>query len=68
MKLDYELRDADGQVIEDEGAQLEYLHGGFGGIFPKVEEALEDKQSGSEVALTSGVAETPSGEWRRVDG
>ena len=52
VKLDYELRDADGQVIEDEGAQLEYLHGGFGGIFPKVEEALEGKESGSEVALT----------------
>ncbi len=52
VKLDYELRDADGQALEDEGAQLEYLHGGFGGIFPKVEEALEGKQSGSEVALT----------------
>jgi FKBP-type peptidyl-prolyl cis-trans isomerase SlyD len=52
VKLDYELRDADGQALEDEGAQLEYLHGGFGGIFPKVEEALEGKESGSEVALT----------------
>ena len=40
------------QALEDEGTQLEYLHGGFGGIFPKVEEALEGKQSGSEVSLT----------------
>ena len=52
VKLDYELRDADGQALEDEGAQLEYLHGGFGGVFPKVEEALEGKEAGSEVALT----------------
>jgi FKBP-type peptidyl-prolyl cis-trans isomerase SlyD len=52
VKLDYELRDADGQALEDEGAQIEYLHGGFGGIFPKVEEALEGKQPGDEVNLT----------------
>jgi FKBP-type peptidyl-prolyl cis-trans isomerase SlyD len=52
VKLDYELRDADGQALEDEGAQLEYVHGGFGGIFPKVEEALEGTQPGSEVSLT----------------
>ncbi len=52
VKLDYELRDADGQALEDEGAQLEYLHGGFGAIFPKVEDALEGKQAGNEVNLT----------------
>lgn len=52
VKLAYELRDADGQALEDEGAQLEYLHGGFGGIFPKVEQALEGKQAGHEVSLT----------------
>ena len=52
VKLDYELRDADGQLLEDEGAQLEYLHGGFGGIFPKVEEELEGKDVGDELAIT----------------
>ena len=52
VKLDYELRDSQGQALEDEGAQLEYLHGGFGGIFPKVEEALEGKVAGEEVNLT----------------
>ena len=52
VKLDYELRDSQGQALEDEGAQLEYLHGGFGGIFPKVEEALEGKEPGNEVNLT----------------
>ena len=52
VKLDYELKASDGELLEDEGSQLEYLHGGFGGIFPKVEEALEGKELGDEMALT----------------
>ena len=52
MRLDYELKDSEGELLEDEGARLEYLHGGFGGIFPKVENALEGKDVGQEVALT----------------
>src|SRR5205809_724791 len=52
VRLDYELKDCDGEPVEDEGAQLQYLHGGFGGIFPKVEQALEGKEVGEEVALT----------------
>jgi FKBP-type peptidyl-prolyl cis-trans isomerase SlyD len=52
VKLDYELKDADGQQLEDDGAQLEYLHGGYGGIFPKVEEVLEGKAVGDEMSLT----------------
>ena len=51
VKLDYELKASDGELLEDEGAQLEYLHG-YGGIFPKVEEALEGKDVGHEMALT----------------
>ena len=52
VKLDYELRDREGALLEDEGSQLEYLHGGYGGIFPKVEEALEGRDVGHEVKLT----------------
>jgi FKBP-type peptidyl-prolyl cis-trans isomerase SlyD len=52
VRLDYELKDCDGEPVEDEGAHLEYLHGGFGGIFPKVEEVLEGKDVGHEVKLT----------------
>jgi FKBP-type peptidyl-prolyl cis-trans isomerase SlyD len=52
VQLDYELKDSAGDALEDEGAQLEYLHGGYGGIFPKVEEALEGREAGHEVALT----------------
>ena len=52
VKLDYELKDCDGEALEDEGAQMEYLHGGYGGIFPKVEEALEGKDVGHVMSLT----------------
>ena len=52
VRLEYEMKDCDGEPVEDEGAQLEYLHGGFGGIFPKVEQALEGMEVGHEVKLT----------------
>lgn len=52
VTLAYELRDTRGQALEDEGAEIAYLHGGFGEIFPKVEAALEGKGVGEEVALT----------------
>ena len=52
VTLAYELRDADGEPLEAEDAQMAYLHGGFGGIFPKVEQALEGKDVGHELAIT----------------
>ena len=52
VQLSYELKDCDGQLLEDEGAEMLYLHGGYGGIFPKVEEALHGKEVGHELALT----------------
>ena len=52
VRLEIELKDCDGESVEDEGAELEYLHGGFGGIFPKVEHALDGKEVGQEVAVT----------------
>ena len=52
VRLAYELKNCDGEALEEEGAQLEYLHGGFGGIFPKVEAELEGKEAGQEVSLT----------------
>jgi FKBP-type peptidyl-prolyl cis-trans isomerase SlyD len=44
--LTYELLDADGKVIEKTEEPFEYLHGGYRGIFPLVEEALAGKQIG----------------------
>ena len=52
VTLAYELRNADGEPLEDDNAEVAYLHGGYGGIFPKVEQALEGKEPGHEVSLT----------------
>jgi FKBP-type peptidyl-prolyl cis-trans isomerase SlyD len=51
VSLTYELRDCDGRPLDGPGAELEYLHG-YGGIFPKVEQALEGKRVGHEMKLT----------------
>ncbi|HET7401500.1 MAG TPA: peptidylprolyl isomerase [Usitatibacter sp.] len=52
VTLTYELRNADGEPLEEDNAQVEYLHGGYGGIFPKVEQALEGKEPGHAVSVT----------------
>ena len=52
VTLAYELRNADGEMLEQEDAQLAYLHGGFGGIFPRVEAELEGKDVGHEMSVT----------------
>jgi FKBP-type peptidyl-prolyl cis-trans isomerase SlyD len=52
VTLAYELRNADGEPLEEDSAEVAYLHGGYGGIFPKVEQALEGKEPGHEMALT----------------
>ena len=52
VTLAYELRDADGEQIEAEGARMAYLHGGYGDIFPKVEAALAGHEVGHELSMT----------------
>lgn len=52
VTLAYELKDPDGEPLEQDGALMAYLHGGFGGIFPKVEGALEGKEVGFEFSIT----------------
>lgn len=52
VTLSYELRASDGALLDEPGATVAYLHGGFGGIFPRVEAALEGHGPGHEVALS----------------
>lgn len=54
VSLAYELYDADGNLIEKAKNPLVYLHGGYSGIFPLVEQALEGKAVGEacKVRLT----------------
>jgi FKBP-type peptidyl-prolyl cis-trans isomerase SlyD len=46
VKLTYELHDTDGKLIEKTDDPIEYLHGGYNGIFPLVEKALAGKRAG----------------------
>ena len=43
VSLQYELYDDANELIDKPEAPLSYLHGGYDGIFPLVEEALEGK-------------------------
>lgn len=54
VSLSYVLYDAEGGVIEEAQEPLVYLHGGYDGIFPLVEQALEGKTVGEkcQVRLT----------------
>jgi len=52
VRLRFRIRERDsGQLLQD-GDELVYLHGGYGGIFPKVEQALEGCRVGDRVELT----------------
>lgn len=46
VSLNYELSDASGKILEKTDAPISYLHGGYGGIFPLVEEALHEMEVG----------------------
>jgi len=46
VSLSYELFDTDGKLIEKTDGPIEYLHGGYQGIFPLVEQALAGKTAG----------------------
>ena len=54
VELHYQLFDTDGELIEKTDEPVEYLHGGYGGMFPAVEKALEGKSVGetAKVRLT----------------
>jgi len=46
VSLRYELYDSEGELLEKVDDPVSYLHGGYDGIFPLVEEALHDKDVG----------------------
>ncbi len=48
VTINYRLSDTDGKVLEESEQSVSYLHGGYQGIFPQVEEALEGKAEGYE--------------------
>ena len=51
VTLDYNVKDPDGVLVDAGQEPLVYLHGGYDDIFPKIEEALQDKKVGEAVIV-----------------
>lgn len=51
VSITYKLSDATGHVLEQSTQPVSYLHGGYDGIFPAVEEALQGKSAGETVSV-----------------
>lgn len=52
VSLRYELFDTEGELLEKMDDAVSYLHGGYDGIFPLVEEALHGKAIGDTCSVT----------------
>jgi FKBP-type peptidyl-prolyl cis-trans isomerase SlyD len=46
VTLNYSVTDVDGNLVDEGQEPLVYLHGGYGGIFDKIEETLQGKTAG----------------------
>jgi FKBP-type peptidyl-prolyl cis-trans isomerase SlyD len=51
VTLDYSVMDTDGGVVDEGREALVYLHGGYDDIFPRIEEALHEKEIGESVTV-----------------
>lgn len=52
VSVTYALHDASGALIEQANDPISYLHGGYDGIFPLVEEALHGKSVGDKFSVS----------------
>ncbi|MCC8996601.1 MAG: peptidylprolyl isomerase [Nitrosomonas sp.] len=52
VSLNYELSDTEGNILEKTETPISYLHGGYGGIFPLVEEKLHEKEVGYHCSIS----------------
>jgi len=51
VTLEYKVHDCDGNLIDDGDQALVYIHGGYDGIFPRIEEELHGKDIGTSLKL-----------------
>lgn len=51
VTLKYSVKDTEGTSIDEGTAPLVYLHGGYGGIFDRIEEALQGKDVGDALEV-----------------
>ncbi|GIK85319.1 MAG: peptidylprolyl isomerase [Betaproteobacteria bacterium] len=52
VSITFKLYDAQNALIEETPEPIAYLHGGYSGIFPKIEEALNFRNVGDVVSVT----------------
>jgi FKBP-type peptidyl-prolyl cis-trans isomerase SlyD len=57
VALKYEVFDARGELVERGTSPYWYLHGGYQGVFPRVEEALAGKEVGEKVRVKLAAAD-----------
>ena len=50
--VQYKMYDVGGELLDESDEPLAYLHGGYDGIFPQVEEALHGKAVGDTINVT----------------
>lgn len=51
VTLHYRVTDSDGSLVDDGAQPIVYLHGGYDGIFPRIEEALQGKAVGDVLEI-----------------
>ncbi|HQN46845.1 MAG TPA: peptidylprolyl isomerase [Rugosibacter sp.] len=51
VTLKYTVKDPDGNLIDAGANPLVYLHGGYGGIFDRIEEAIQGKAVGESLEV-----------------
>ena len=51
VTLDYQVHDSDGNLIDEGSNPLVYVHGGYDGIFPRIEEELHGQGIGAELKI-----------------
>ncbi|MCK9202776.1 MAG: peptidylprolyl isomerase, partial [Gallionella sp.] len=51
VEIEVQLSDVHGKLIQQTAEPVQYLHGGYEGIFPLVEEALQGKTSGDTIEV-----------------
>ena len=51
VTLNYKVTDSDGNSVDEGAYPMVYLHGGYGGIFDRIEEQLQGKKTGDSLEV-----------------
>lgn len=54
----YKLSNPEGEIVDESASPVSYLHGGYGGMFPVVEAALQGKEAGYYLSIAMEPKET----------